>query len=302
MVMNAFLMNLPKRTSKPRQTGLTLVMDKGLSVAQAENLLSVAEPHIDFIKLGFGTALFTRNLAEKLMVYRHSRIAVFFGGTLFEAFVVRNQFDDYLRFLEHHQIQYAEVSDGSLPMPLQEKCEYIRRLARHVRVLSEVGSKSEDFDLTPAEWVEAINAELDAGALNVITEARESGTVGIYESNGEIRDELVLEIMAHVPKDKLIWEAPMKNQQARFIKSFGANVNLGNIEPDDVIPLEALRCGLRGDTFATFAPRADELALEIPDSLSDMSYPLSRQCPNRPSDEGQAESVSTAFDSSVEFL
>jgi phosphosulfolactate synthase len=271
--MNTFLRNLPKRASKPRQTGLTLVMDKGLSVPEAENLLSAAEPYIDLIKLGFGTALFTRNLAEKLMVYRHSRIAVFCGGTLFEAFVVRNQFDDYLRFLEHHKIQYAEVSDGSLRMPLPEKCEYIRRLARHVNVLSEVGSKSEHVDLTPAEWVEAINSELEAGALNVITEARESGTVGIYESNGEIRDELVLEIMSHVPKDKLIWEAPKKNQQARFIKSFGPNINLGNIEPDDVIPLEALRCGLRADTFATFAPRTDALPLEIPEGLFEMATP-----------------------------
>src|ERR1700726_3577321 len=124
--MNSFLQNLPKRSSKPRQTGLTLVMDKGLSVAEAENLLSVAEPYIDFIKLGFGTALLTRNLERKLMVYRNSRINVFFGGTLFEAFVVRNQFDDYLRFLEHNKIEYAEVSDGSFRMPPQEKCEYIR--------------------------------------------------------------------------------------------------------------------------------------------------------------------------------
>ena len=151
-----------------------------------------------------------------------------------------------------------------------DKCEYIRRLARHVNVLSEVSSKDEHLDLTPAEWVEAINLELEAGALSVITEARESGTVGIYESNGEIRDELVLEIMTNVPKEKLIWEAPMKNQQARFIKSFGANINLGNIEPDDVIPVEALRCGLRADTFATFAPRTDALPLEIPEGLSEL--------------------------------
>ena len=262
--MNAFLQNLPKRTSKPRQTGLTLVMDKGLSVAGAEDLVSVAEPYIDFIKLGFGTALFTGNLERKLMVYRESRIAVFCGGTLFEAFVVRNQFDDYLRFLQRYRIEYAEVSDGSFRLPLEEKCEYIGKLARHVNVLSEVGSKSEDVDLTSAEWIEAVNAELEAGALHVITEARESGSVGIYRSNGELREELVWDLVAHVPKHKLIWEAPMKNQQVRFIKACGPNVNLGNIEPDDVIPLEALRCGLRGDTFATFAPKAECLPLSIP--------------------------------------
>src|SRR5262249_39809046 len=147
---------------------------------------------------------------------------------------------------------------------LPEKCEYIRKLARHVNVLSEVGSKSEDVELTAAEWIEAVNAELEAGALNVITEARESGSVGIYGSNGEVREELVLDIVAYVPKQSLIWEAPMKKQQVRFIKACGPNINLGNIEPDDVIPLETLRCGLRADTFATFAAKAEGLPFSIP--------------------------------------
>jgi phosphosulfolactate synthase len=270
--MKHLLTNLPKRSAKPRQTGITLVIDKGLSVAEAENLLSVAEPYIDFIKLGFGTALFTQNLERKLTVYRNSRIHVFFGGTLFEAFVVRNQFDDYLRFLEQNKIEYAEVSDGSFRIPLREKCEYIRNLARHVNVLSEVGSKSENSNATPAEWVEAINSELDAGALSVIAEARDSGTVGICRSDGAIREELVLEISKHVPKHKLIWEAPIKGQQAWFIKSFGPNVNLGNIRPDDVIPLETLRSGLRYDTFATFAPmteRPPEPSKMIVEELAD---------------------------------
>ena len=260
--MEFFLKNLPQRASKPRQTGLTLVMDKGLSVAEVENLLSVAEPYIDFVKLGFGTALFTRNLERKLMVYRNSRIPVFFGGTLFEAFVVRNQFNDYLRFLDYYKIEYAEISDGSFRMPLQEKCEYIQKLARHVTVLSEVGSKTENSNFTAAEWVEAINSELEAGAVSVTAEGRESGIVGIYRSNGEIREELVWDILNHVPKHKLIWEAPMKNQQAWFIKSFGTNINLGNIEPGDVIALETLRSGLRGDTFATFASKMEHFAFQ----------------------------------------
>jgi phosphosulfolactate synthase len=249
-------------------------MDKGLSVAEAENLLSVAEPYIDFIKLGFGTALFTRNLERKLMVYRNSRIPVYFGGTLFEAFVVRNQLDDYLRFLDHHKIAYAEVSDGSFRMGLREKCEYIRRLARHYTVLSEVGSKSEDSMLTPAEWVEAMHSELEAGALSVTAEAREGGNVGICSANGKIREALVLEILSQVPRHKLIWEAPMKNQQVWFIKSFGPNINLGNIEPDEVIPLETLRSGLRGDTFATFAPTMGRLPLPILDGPRKLSTPL----------------------------
>ena len=267
--MNAYLEDLPKRTSKPRQSGLTLVMDKGLSVAAAENLLSVAEPYIDFIKLGFGTALFTLNLERKLAVYSNSRIAVFCGGTLFEAFVVRNQFDNYLRFLERYKIEYAEVSDGSFALPLEKKCEYIRKLAQHVGVLSEVGSKNEHLELTACEWIQAVNSELEAGALHVITEGRESGSVGIYGSNGEFREELAFEIMAHVPKHKLIWEAPLKSQQVRFINACGPNINLGNIAPDDVIPLETLRCGLRADTFATFAPEGEVFELSIASGVVD---------------------------------
>ena len=165
--------------------------------------------------------------------------------------------------MEHHKIEYAEVSDGSFRLSLQEKCEYIRNLGRHVNVLSEVGSKSEDFNLTSAEWVEAINSELEAGALSVIAEARASGVVGICRSNGEIRQELVLEILKDVPKHKLIWEAPMKNQQVWFIKFFGPNISLGNIQPEDVIPLETLRSGLRGDIFAMFAPTIERLPLSI---------------------------------------
>ena len=228
---------------------MTLVIDKGLSLSESENLLSAAEPYIDFIKLGFGTALFTLKLTEKLSVYRNGRIPVFFGGTLLEAFVIRNQFDDYLRLLEENKIEYAEVSDGSFRMPLEEKCEYIRKLAKHVTVLSEVGSKSEDVVLTASQWVEAIEAELEAGAISVITEGRESGTVGIYERNGTVKDDLVLKIVERVPIEKIIWEAPKKSQQAWFIKSFGCNINLGNIAPHDTIALEALRSGLRGDTF-----------------------------------------------------
>jgi len=249
-------------------------------VVEAENLLSVAEPYIDFIKLGFGTALFTQNLERKLKIYRNSRINVFFGGTLFEAFAARNQFDDYLRFLEQNNIEYAEVSDGCCRMPLQEKCEYIRKLARYVSVLSEVGSKDQHSIATPVEWVEAIHSELDAGSVSVIAEARESGTVGICTSDGEVREELISEILDNVPKNRLIWEAPTKKQQVWFIKTVGPNVNLGNIRPDDVIPLETLRCGLRYDTFATFAPMTEHppepskmIVEELADNRSHLGTP-----------------------------
>jgi phosphosulfolactate synthase len=234
------------RMQTPEERSATFTFN---DAADAYDNTALAEPYIDFIKLGFGTALFTLNLERKLAVYRNSRIAVFCGETLFEAFVARNQLDDYFRFLERYKIEYVEVSDGSFPLPLQKKCEYIRKLARHFGVLSEVGSKDENVELTPEEWIEGINSELEAGARNVITEARESGSVGIYGLNGEVREELTLQIVAHVPKDKVIWEAPMKSQQIRFINGCGSNINLGNIAPDDVIPLETLRCGLRGGYF-----------------------------------------------------
>jgi phosphosulfolactate synthase len=252
--MLSILKYLPARSSKPRAAGLTIVIDTGLSINEAENLLSTAESHVDFIKLGFGTALFTGRLEQKLALYRASGIPVFFGGTIFEAYAVRHQFNDYLRLLDMNKITYAEVSDGSLRMTSEKKCDYIRKLSTHVQVFSEVGSKSDTSSLTVTEWVTAIKSELQAGASHVIAEARESGTAGVCKPNGDVRADLVFEILKHVSNDRLIWEAPIKKQQAWMVNTFGANVNLGNIQPDDVISLEALRCGLRGDTFLTFLP------------------------------------------------
>ena len=252
--MLSSLKYLPARSSKPRTTGITIVIDTGLSLNQAENLISAAESHVDFIKLGFGTALFTAKLEQKLALYRASGIPVFFGGTIFEAYAVRNQFNDYLRLLNMYKITCAEVSDGSLRMTSERKCDYIKKLSRHVQVFSEVGSKSDTADLTATEWVMAIESELEAGASHVIAEARESGTAGVCKANGDVRADLVVEILKHVSNDRLIWEAPTKKQQAWMVNTFGANVSLGNIQPNDVISLEALRCGLRGDTFLTFLP------------------------------------------------
>jgi phosphosulfolactate synthase len=245
---------LPARSYKPRATGISIVIDTGLSTNQAENLLSAAESHIDFIKFGFGTALFTGGFEQKLALYRASAIPAFFGGTIFEAYAVRNQFDDYLRLLDMNQIKYAEVSDGSLRMTSERKCHYIKKLSMHVQVFSEVGSKSNTSSLTLTEWVNAIKSELEAGASRVIAEARESGTAGVCKPNGDVRTDLVFGILKHVSNDRLIWEAPTKKQQAWMVNTLGVNVNLGNIQPGDVISLEALRCGLRGDTFLTFLP------------------------------------------------
>jgi phosphosulfolactate synthase len=254
--MLSSLKYLPARSSKQRATGINIVIDTGLSINQAENLLSAAESYVDFIKFGFGTAFFTGGFEGKLALYRASAIPVFFGGTIFEAYAVRNQFDDYLRLLDMNQITYAEVSDGSLRMTSEKKCRYIERLSTHVQVFSEVGSKSDTSSLTVTEWVNAIKSELEAGASRVIAEARESGTAGVCKTNGDVRADLIFEILKHVSNDRLIWEAPTKKQQAWMVNTFGANVNLGNIQPDDVISLEALRRGLRGDTFLTFLPEA----------------------------------------------
>ncbi len=250
--MNFKLSQIPERIIKPRAHGLTMVMDKGLSVEEAKNFLSVAHPHIDIIKLGFGTSFVTPNLKEKLEVYRSYDLPIYFGGTLFEAFLIRNQFDDYINVCREFGIKYMEVSDGSISIPHAEKCGYIEKLTQYGIVLSEVGSKDAEHIIPPYKWIELMRAELSAGATYVIAEAREAGNVGIYRGSGEVREGLVQEILTQIPAEKIIWEAPQKGQQLYFIELIGANVNLGNIAPGEVIPLETMRLGLRGDTFHLF--------------------------------------------------
>lgn len=250
--MNYTLTQIPERTSKPRQDGLTMAMDKGLSIRQVEDFLSVSADYVDIVKLGWATSFVTPNLKEKLQIYKEAGLPVYFGGTLFEAFVVRNQFDDYRRLLDQYGLEHAEVSDGSIDMKPDIKCEYIRQLAGQVTVLSEVGSKDEAKIIPPYRWIQLMRAELEAGAWKVIGEAREGGTVGLFRSSGEVRQGLVEEILTQIPSEKIIWEAPQKEQQVWFVKLLGANVNLGNIAPNEVIPLETIRLGLRGDTFSHF--------------------------------------------------
>jgi phosphosulfolactate synthase len=250
--MNYTLTQIPDRTVKPRESGFTMVMDKGLSVREVEDMVSISADYIDVVKLGWATSFVTPNLQQKLDAYRAAEIPVYFGGTLFEAFVVRNQFDDYRRLLDKYQLSYAEVSDGSIEMNEDVKCEYIRTLAQQVTVLSEVGSKDEAKIIPPYKWIKLMNAELEAGAWKVIGEAREGGTVGLFRASGEVRQGLVEEILTQVPSEKIIWEAPKKEQQVWFVKLLGANVNVGNIAPHEIIPLETIRLGLRGDTFTHF--------------------------------------------------
>ncbi len=245
---------IPERPLKPRTTGLTMVMDKGLSVREAEDFMSVGSVYADFIKLGFGTSLLTPGVDVKIRIYKEAGCIPYFGGTLFEAFVVRNMFREYIDFLDRYELEYAEVSDGSFEIEQEKKLEYISRLSERGKVISEVGSKKKDIVYSPEEWVSMMKSELKAGSVKVIAEARETGTIGIYNDDGSVNMSLIKEISDHVGFDNVLWEAPLKPQQVWFIKHFGANVNLGNIAPAEIIPLESLRCGLRGDTFFQFLP------------------------------------------------
>ena len=224
-------------------------MDKGLSCREAEDFLEVSADKTDILKLGFGTSAVTPTLQRKIDIYREANIPIYFGGTLFEAFVIRGQFEDYKRLLDKFKMTHAEVSDGSIEISEEEKCGYIRSLAKDFIVLSEVGSKDAEKIIPPYKWIAMMKAEIEAGAWKVIAEARESGTVGIFRNTGEVRSGLIEEILQHIPLDTILWEAPIKTQQVWFMKLYGHNVNLGNIAPNEVIPLETLRLGLRGDTF-----------------------------------------------------
>ena len=252
--MNYSLSHIPARTVKPREDGVTMVMDKGLSMRQAEDLIDASGHLIDLMKLGFGTSFITPNLKEKIKLYQKADAKVYLGGTLFEAFVARGQFKDYRKLVDSLGLDTVEVSDGSINMSTKEKCKYITELARNFTVLSEVGSKESGILISPAKWVSMMNTELDAGSWKVIAEARESGTVGIYRPSGHAHTTLVNRILSKVPSKNILWEAPQKSQQVWFIKQIGANVNLGNISPEEVISLETLRLGLRGDTFFQYLP------------------------------------------------
>lgn len=245
---------MPERPAKPRDSGLTMVMDKGLSIREAEDFMFVGSEYTDFVKLGFGTSLITPGFDKKISIYKKSGVVPYFGGTLFEAFIVRNMFREFVEFIDKYEIDLVEVSDGSFDIDHKRKLEYISKLAERGTVISEVGSKKANVIFTPEEWVAMMKAELNAGSVKVIAEARESGTTGIYNDDGSINNKIISGISEHVKLENVIWEAPLKSQQAWFIKHFGANVNLGNIAPNEIIPLETLRLGLRGDTFFQFLP------------------------------------------------
>lgn len=252
MYDNYEISQLPERIAKPRNLGCTMVMDKGLSLREVEDFLSVAGDYTDLVKFGWATSYVTPNLKEKLALYKSAGISTYLGGTLFEAFIIRKEFDKYRSILDKYGLEIVEVSDGSIELPHDEKCEYIAQLAKDFTVLSEVGSKDAEKIIPPYQWIKLMQTELSAGSWKVIGEAREGGNVGLFRSSGEVRMGLVQEILTQVPMDRIIWEAPQKSQQVFFINECGPNVNLGNIAPNEVIPLETIRLGLRSDTFDLF--------------------------------------------------
>lgn len=262
--MNFNIPFLPERTAKPRNTGLTMMMDKGLGTLEAKNFIENNARYTDLVKMGFGTSVVSSNVEEKIEIYQKAGIKVYFGGTLFEAFAIRNMIDDYVKLVQKFKLTTVEVSDGSMYMHHSQKLEYISRLSKKFTVLSEVGSKQKGVEIPDDVWVEMMKSELEAGSWKVIGEARESGTTGLYHSDGSANVKLIEEINKKLDASSILWEAPSGKQQAWFIKLLGPNANLGNIAYNDVVPLECLRLGLRGDTFFDFLPK--ELQDYRPDS------------------------------------
>ena len=250
--MNFRLPYMPERPAQPRESGLTMVMDKGLSLREAEDLCNISAPYCDLIKLGFGTSLITNQLREKIELYKSVGLKPYFGGTLFEAFAVRDMIDDYRRFLDEYEMEMVEISDGVMELDHDLKCKYIADFSKNYTVLSEVGTKLKGKEISNEKWIAYMQSEMEAGAWKVIAEARESGNMGIYNDDGSANFELILGIKKALDPDAILWEAPLKNQQVLFIKLLGPNVNLGNIATNEIIPLETLRLGLRGDTLLTF--------------------------------------------------
>ncbi|HEY2006937.1 MAG TPA: phosphosulfolactate synthase [Solirubrobacteraceae bacterium] len=244
------LLKLPERAAKPRDEGLTHVLDRGLSVTDVDGLIEVAGEYIDLVKLGWGTAVATGNLTAKLARYQEHGIPVMFGGTLTELAIAQDRLDALVQWMHELSIEHIEVSDGTITLEHDHKLDLIKRLSEEFTVLSEVGSKDDTRIMAPYRWVEQIQSELQAGAWKVIAEARESGSVGIFRHDGEVRMGLIDEIVHAVAPEKILFEAPRKDQQVWFIRRLGADVNLGNILPEEVLSLETMRVGLRSDTAA----------------------------------------------------
>jgi len=246
---NDGFLGVPARPGKPREVGVTHVMDKGLNLRDIEGMFDTAGQFVDIVKFGWGTSYVTNNLEKKIALYRSFETPVVCGGTLFEAVVARGKLDEYRRWLTENGFSHVEVSDGTIDLPREQKLELVSEFARDFVVMSEVGSKDSEVVFAPYQWVQWLKEDLDAGAWKVITEGREGGTAGIFRSSGDMRTGLIDEIVHEIDLSEIIFEAPTTRSQAWFVQKYGPDVNLGNIPPEEVIPLETLRLGLRSDTL-----------------------------------------------------
>ena len=253
--MNQTALQLPQRAAKPRGTGLTMVIDGGIPLGQFTDLVSSAAEYIDFVKFGWGTAVVTGSLHAKIEVLTGHDVGFYFGGTLFEKYVLQGRFDDFRKFCQAHSARHVEVSNGTIPMSNSEKASYIRKLADDFTVVSEVGFKDQarSEQLPPSRWIEYIGEDLEAGASLVTLEARESGRSGICRPDGALRFGLIEDVLTSgISQDDLLFEAPTTALQAHFVTRIGPDVNLGNVPASAVIGLETLRLGLRADTLTAF--------------------------------------------------
>jgi phosphosulfolactate synthase len=253
--MNPTALHFPRRAAKPRDNGITMVIDGGMPLRQFADTVESAAEYIDFVKFGWGTAIVTSTLREKIGVLNDAGIGFYFGGTLFEKYVLQGLFDEFRHFCQEYGCRHVEVSNGTIPLSGSEKASYIRKLADDFTVVSEVGFKDPDRSqqLPPSVWVECIHEDLAAGAWLVTLEARESGKSGICRPDGSLRFGLIEDILsAGISPRRLLFEAPTTALQAYFVSRVGPDVNLGNVPAQAVIGVETLRLGLRADTLAAF--------------------------------------------------
>lgn len=258
-------LDTPERSAKPREEGITHALDAGMGIDEARDKLTGCEEFVDIVKLGWGTGYVSGHLERKIDLYQNEDLPVYFGGTLFEVTIIQDELESFVDRLTELGVEYVEVSTGVISMDHERKCEYIDRLSEEFTVLSEVGRKDADEELSLEEWTTRAERELDAGAWKIIMEGRAGGETGVYSDDGDVRSGLIDRMTEQFDLETIVFEAPQKEQQAWFINRFGPSVNLGNVRMDDVIPLETLRRGLRGDTVETFHSEPEPMEVSVDD-------------------------------------
>jgi len=242
-------LHLPHRTEKPRQYGLTAITDLGLTVPELRNVLETYAPFLDIAKFGIGSAYLTPRIDEKIALYREHGVIPYFGGTLFEKFYQQKKVTAYLKYLRAHKIEWIEISNGTIELPLEKRAKLIKEICGEFKVITEVGCKDAHFVMPPSQWIEELSTALESGSSYVITEGRDSATAGIFRESGEIREGLLSDILKSIDPKRTIFEAPTPKTQMFFINLIGANVNLGNVAAKDLLILESQRQSLRYETF-----------------------------------------------------